>query len=71
MKVKEFSFNKGVCTKSVPDNVRIIGVFNGEKRVPHRINNGLLEVKEPLTGKYVVHYLPTRPAPVAKMYPMK
>ncbi len=69
--MKMMTFNNGVCAKKVPDNIRIDKVMSGENRVPHRVRDGTLEVKEPLSGKLEVHFTKMVAVQVAAYYPLK
>jgi len=72
--MKTIKFVNGVCEKSIPEDVRILGVYtDSEKsnRVPHRIVKGTLEIRTKTTGDMVVEYAKLVPAPLATFYPLK
>lgn len=71
MKTKEMTFANGKAETAIPENIRIVGVYDGKERIPHRVLNKTLEIKKTLSKKLTVHYEKVRPVVVAAMYPFQ
>lgn len=72
--MKTIKFVNGVCEKSIPENIKILGVYTDSgksTRVPHRTVKGSLEIRTKITGDMFVEYAKLVPAPLAKFYPLK
>lgn len=68
--MKEMQFRSGVSVKKIPDNVRITSVLNGTERLPHRVRDRRIEVKDAtFSGVAVIEFEKLRLVHIAEFFP--
>lgn len=70
IKTKQMAFVDGKAVKTIPANVRILHVADGETKLPHRVVDKVLETKSKFTGSATVTWERVELAHVATMYPL-
>lgn len=68
--MKEMQFRSGVSVKKIPENVRITSVLNGTERLPHRVRDRRIEVKDAtFSGVAVIEFEKLRLVHIAEFFP--